>query len=213
MNLFKLLLFIHITGGFLSLLIGSFLLFQKKGDKKHKLLGNIYFYSLLSSAIVSLPMSYIHPNHFLFIIGVFTSYMLLSGKRYLEKRKIEDVKIMDWTLTLLMLFFSVGFIGFGIHNLILAKSFGIVFLVFGGISMLFVYQDKRNFEGKSIIKNYWLTTHLQRMVGSYITSITAFVVVNNTFLPNVVAWLLPTVLLVPLIFIWTKKYKSSISIE
>lgn len=44
------------------------------------------------------------------------------------------------------------------------------------------------------------------MVGAYIASFTAFIVVNYTLIPNLVAWLLPTVNIVPLIIYWIKKW-------
>lgn len=207
MNLFQILLVVHIAGGSISLLIGFYVMVTKKGDKQHKLMGSIYFYAMLIAALVALPMSYIHPNYFLFIISVFTAFMLLSGKRYLYKKKITDVSKLDWSLTFTMLFFGLAFIGFGVFNLLKNEFFGIVFIVFGLISMLFIKQDYENFTGKSTVKNFWLTTHIQRMVGSYIASVTAFIVVNNTLLPSVVAWLLPTIAMVPLIIKWTRKYK------
>lgn len=198
---------IHIVGGSTSLLLGIYILLVKKGDKRHKLLGNIYFYSMFTAALVALPMSYLNPSFFLFIVGVFTSYMLLTGKRSLKKKKIEDVKWIDWLLTVVMLIFGLAFIVLGIHNVIQSNYFGTVFLVFGSISILFVSQDITNFRGKSKGKNYWLITHLQRMMGSYIASVTAFLVVNNTMLPDVLVWLLPTLVLVPLIIIWSRKYE------
>lgn len=207
MNLFNFLLTLHVAAAAIALIAGSYVMFAKKGDKNHKLIGSIYFYAMLTSAVVALPMSYLHPNYFLFIIGIFTSYMLITGKFYLQKKKIDSIKITDWILTITMFLFGSGFIGFGFYNFLNNNSFGIVFMVFGAVSMLFVYQDYINFTGKSKIKNYWLTTHIQRMVGSYIASVTAFIVVNNTILNSILAWLLPTFILVPLIIKWTRKYK------
>ena len=207
MDIFKTLLLIHIGTGGLSLLLGAFILLLRKGGKKHRLLGNIYFFSMLTASLVALPMSYLHPNYFLFIIGVFTSYMHISGKRYQAKKTLQDVTAVDWLLTIIMLLFGLLFIAFGAFNIYKGNYFGIVFLVFGSIGLLFVYQDKTNFTGKSIIKNFGLVTHLQRMIGSYIASATAFIVVNNKLLPGIVAWLLPTVVMVPLIVRWTRKYK------
>lgn len=207
MTLFKTLLYIHIAGGGISLLLGFIILCLKKGDKRHKKIGTFYFYALLTASAFAIPMSYLHPNYFLFIISVFTIYMLLTGKRYLQKKTIENVTKTDWLLTILMAIFGTAFICFGIMHIIKSNLFGIVFIVFGSISYLFVYQDKSNFTGKSSVKNYFLTTHLQRFIGSYIASSTAFLVVSNTILPGVVAWLLPTILIVPLIIKWTKKYK------
>ncbi len=207
---FKLLLLTHVIGGSVSLLLGLFILVLKKGTKKHKLIGSIYFYAMLVTAIVALPMSYLHPNYFLFIIGIFTSYMLLTGKRYLTKKSETDIKTTDWLFSAIMLVFGFGFVFFGLYNIFYSNLFGVVFLVFGGISLFFVYQDFINYKGKSSVKNYGLTTHIQRMVGSYIASVTAFLVVNNTMLPAVFAWLFPLVCFVPLIVIWSKKYKVKV---
>lgn len=207
MTVFNTLLYTHIVGGGISLLLGFIILCLKKGDKRHKLIGSIYFYAMLTASTVAIPMSYLHTNYFLFIVSVFTIYMLLTGKRYLQKKSIINVTKTDWLLTILMAIFGTAFIGFGILHIIKSDFFGIVFIVFGSISYLFVYQDKKNFTGQSKLKNYFLVTHLQRFIGSYIGSTTAFLVVNNKVLPSVIAWLLPTILLVPLIIKWSRKYK------
>ncbi len=205
-TVFKVLLIIHIAGGSTSLLLGLYMLLAKKGDQRHKLIGKVYFIAMLAAALVALPMAYLHTNYFLFIIGVFTSYMLVSGKRSLRKKQASDVDVADWLLTIVMLLFGLSFIVFGVILLIQSNMFGIVLIVFGSISLLFVYQDYTNFKGHSKLKNFWLTTHFQRMIGSYIASVTAFLVVNNTILPGYIAWLIPTVVLVPLIVRWSRKY-------
>ena len=207
MNIFNLLLIAHIMGGGISLLLGLYIMIAKKGDRVHKRIGSIYFYSMLLAAIVAIPMSYLHPNYFLFLISIFTIYILITGVRYLNKKKREDVTIIDWLLTIIMLFFALAFVSFGIFNIVKGAYFGTVFLVFGSIGLLFTWQDYINYRGKSAIKNYFLTTHLQRMIGSYVASVTAFLVVNNHVLPSMVAWLLPTIILIPLIVRWTRKYK------
>jgi hypothetical protein len=45
------------------------------------------------------------------------------------------------------------------------------------------------------------------MLGSYVAAITAFSVVNFTFLPATVRWLWPTLLGTPLIVLWISYYK------
>ena len=207
MDIFKLLLGLHIIGASISLLLGLYLMFAKKGNSRHKKIGKVYFYALLTASVAAIPMSYLHPNYFLFLISIFTIYMLLTGVNYLNKKSTKNVNTTDWVLTIIMLLFAIAFIGFGIFNIVKGTYFGIVFIVFGSIGLLFSYQDYINFKGKSKIKNYFLTTHLQRMTGSYIASTTAFLVVNNKVLPSVLAWLLPTIIIVPLIVTWTRKYK------
>ncbi len=210
MTLFNFLLVLHIVFGGTGLLLGTFVMFLKKGDKRHKLLGNIFFYSMLGTGLFAIALSYLHPSQFLFITAVFTIYMVMTGKRYLKKKGISDVTTFDWLLTVTMFVFGIAFIGLGTSGMVKNDYFGIVLIVFGGLSLLFVYQDYKNFKGQSNVKNYWLTTHLQRMIGSFIAALTAFVVVNNTFLPDILAWLLPTAILVPFIIIWSRKHKIKI---
>lgn len=210
MTLFNFFLIIHIFLGGTGLLLGTFAMFLKKGDKRHKLIGNIYFYSMLGTGLFAMALSYLHPSQFLFITAVFTIYMILTGKRYLKKKSISDVTTLDWLLTITMLIFGIAFIGLGTSGIIKSNYFGIVLVVFGGLSLLFVYQDYRNFKGQSSIKNFWLTTHLQRMTGSFIAALTAFIVVNNSLLPEILAWLLPAAVLVPFITIWRRKYQIKI---
>lgn len=211
MEIFTILLILHIILGSVSILLGLFVVLSKKGDKKHKFIGNIYFYSMLGTAMISLPMSILHNSTFLFIIGIFTSYMLVTGRRYIKLKAKNEVILFDWIVSIVMLIFSLGFIFLGSTSIVKGNLFGIVLLVFGMISSLFVYQDYTNFKSKTSVKNYWLVTHIQRMMGSYISTITAFLVVNNTVLPSIVAWLLPSAALVPLIIIWSRKYQVKIS--
>jgi hypothetical protein len=208
--LFKILLIIHIAGGTIGLLAGTFNMVTKKGTQRHQQVGRLFFYGLLTASIVALPMSFLHSNYFLLIVGVFTGYLLLTGKRYLTKKSTADVTNADWLLCGVMLLFAAAFITWGIYLLVYGNNFGTVLLTFGGISILLVWQDYKNFKGRSNIKNYWLTNHIQRMIGAYIASITAFLVVNNTILPGVVAWLLPTAVLVPVLIKWSRKYAVKI---
>ena len=206
--LFKILLIIHIICGTVGLFVGSYVLFAKKGDTVHKKTGSIFFYAMVINGFVSLVLAKLHPNIFLFIVGIFSLYLLLTGKRYLQKKIVAQVQVMDWILLGFMLIFGIGFICLGIFYILNSANFGIVPIVFGLLGLRFVFNDYKNFRGQSTIKNYWLTSHIQRMIGSYIAAATAFLVVNNTVLPNVVAWLLPTAILVPLIFKWSNKYKK-----
>jgi uncharacterized membrane protein len=183
-------------------------LIAKKGDKRHQKMGRVYFWSMLISAIAAIPMSYLHPNWFLFMISIFTIYMLTTGVRSLKIKKEKDVKKIDWILSTTMLLFGIGFIVFGTKLILSQNNFGIVLIVFGTIGISFVYKDWKNFTGRSTIKNFYLTTHIGRMAGAYIASLTAFIVVNNhDFIPGIVAWLLPTFIITPLIFKWTRKYQ------
>lgn len=206
---FTILLLIHIVSGSIGLITGTINLIRKKGDKLHKNFG--FFF--LSNAdkwgfrFINVTNSF---QFFLLIVGVFSIYMVSTGQRYLSLKTIspsQKALKIDWILSAGMFLFGIGFIIYGILLLLSSNNFGIVLLVFGFISISMAYQDFKNYQGRNSNKNFWLLVHIQRMMGSYIAAMTAFIVVNNTILPGIVAWLLPTVIVTPLIFKWSRKYK------
>lgn len=210
---FKLLLIIHIAGGSIGLLTGLFNIIQKKGDKSHKILGSVFYFSMIMAGVSSLLLSCLHPNYFLFMVGLFTLYMVGSGKRYIKHKQVEKRQIekIDWVISIIMLLAGLLFVGLGIWSILKSNLFGLVFVTFGGLGLLFVWQDFLNFTNKTTIKNYWLIGHLQRMTGAFIASLTAFLVVNAKYFPDLIPgfiyWLLPTIILTPLIIKWSKKYQ------
>lgn len=207
-QLFKILLIIHIVAGTVGLFTGTINIIRRKGDKPHVLVGKFFFYGMLINAVAGFIMSVLHDNLFLLIIAVFSFYLTASGQRFLSLKKLDKgqkPKAIDWILTITMLLFAVFFIVYGIALLLNHTNFGIVLLVFGFISILMVKKDITVYRGNIKFKNYWLLLHIQRMTAGYIAALTAFLVVNNTYLPGIVAWLAPTVIFAPLIFYWSRK--------
>lgn len=209
--LFNTFLILHIVAGTIGLLTGTFNIIGKKGGKVHTMVGKLFLYSMLTVSASAFVLSVLHPNYFLFIVAVFTLYMVSSGTRYLYLKQLskgQKPATIDWLLTYFMLVFGILFMLFGTYHLIHKNSFGLVFIVFGGIGLRMVQSDFKNFRGKSKIANVWLITHIGRMTGTYIAAFTAFLVVNNKVIPSYIAWLLPTVFFLPLIFIWIRKYRK-----
>ena len=134
--------------------------------------------------------------------------MTTTGQRFLFLKRLaygQKAKKIDWMLSLTMILFALFFIAYGFYLLTNDINFGIILLVFGIISILMARKDINTYRGTIKVKNYWLLIHIQRMIGAYIAALTAFLVVNNNYLPPLVAWLLPTVILTPLIFYWSIK--------
>ena len=210
--LFNIFLALHIAGGTLGLITGTISLATRKGDKRHRAIGKLFSYGMLTAGGSAFVLSVLHPNYFLFIVGVFTIYMVSTGYRYIYLKllgKDQKPQLLDWILTISMALIGALFIVLGGYKLIEHNNFGIVFIVFGALSLRFVKVDIDNYRGNVKAKNYWLLCHLQRMIGGYIAAATAFLVVNSKYipmLPPVVIWLLPTAALVPLIIRWSKKY-------
>jgi len=206
---FKILLIVHIIAGFLGLFTGTINIIRRKGDKIHRQVGKYFYYSMIINAIAGFLMSLMKQNIFLLIIAVFSFYMTISGQRFLSLKRInkgQSPKIRDWILSISMVGFASWFVIYGLYLFANDKKLGIVLLFFGFISLLMTRKDITIYKGNIKVNNYWLIIHIQRMIGSYIAAITALLVVNNTYLPTLVAWLLPTLILTPLIFYWSKKY-------
>jgi uncharacterized membrane protein len=194
---FKIILALHIIAGFTGLLLGSILLIRKKGDLFHKNLGKIFTLAMVSTGLCAFYLSYAHPNLFLFIVGVFTIYLSISGYRMIHLKKAHEgqkPQIVDSILTLLMLLSSIIFFYIGSKYLISKNYFGIVYILFGLISIRLCYSEYKAYTGKVTDKLYWLKNHIGRMTGAYIAALTAFIVVNNTFFPEILAWILPGII-------------------
>jgi hypothetical protein len=166
---------------------------------------------MLLVAVSSFILSLIRYNPFLFMVGVFTLYMTVTGYRGLLKKrqKTQQAKLADW----LLIGFSGIMAGFMTIRAIYQVSDGQqdflpVVLTFSGILTIFIITDLRIYLGsKTMTANDWLLYHIGRISGAYIATLTAFLVVNVQTEPAYIAWLLPTVLGSPLISYFRRKYR------
>ena len=109
--------YIHAPLGGIALLSGGISLVSKKGSPLHKKSGKVFFYSMLLSAFSALVVSVL-PNHkspFLFSIGIFSSYFLISGilsLRYKRKAvRLESAPTVDIHNRRIYGYFSSGVSG------------------------------------------------------------------------------------------------------
>ena len=214
--MYSLFLTIHIFSGGLSLLLGTWNLLQKKGNVSHKKVELVFVWGMLITGFTAFILAILKPNLFLFIIGIFTVYLVGTGQRYIHLKKLNKgqvPKLIDWLLTISVMVIGMGFVFWGINMMVNGDSMGTALITFGFIGLLSVRKDLQNYRGKARKKMYWLAAHIARITGAYIASVTAFLVVNQeTFpsvIPPVVYWLLPTVILTPLIVKWIRKFAKN----
>ncbi len=199
---FQTILVIHIVAGFTALLSGAVAMGVVKGSFLHKRSGKIFFYAMLFACGSSLLLAWFKENDFLFQIGVFTAYQNLSGERALRNKRLMPAA-RDLGLTL------IG----GVNGLWMLFSSQPVLIVFGMLSLFLVIGESHVFykvyRGQDIAGNAWLRKHIGMMLGAYIGTLTAFLVVNTSGnLPSLLVWLTPTIVLVPLLIYWSRKYAS-----
>jgi len=192
--LFKVLLTLHVVSGFTALIIGVVPMVAKKGGKLHKKSGLIYFWAMFGVFITSVPMAFIKWNIFLFTIGIFSFYFVLTGYRFAKRKGWHLLTSFDKGIMLTTFTTSILMIGYSAYLFYLGSQNWIILGIFGIICFLTSIDDLRKFGKKSEDNKNWFYQHLIRMLGGYIATSTAFVVTNLTFLPPLIGWLAPTVI-------------------
>jgi hypothetical protein len=209
---FTILKILHVFAGASALLSGAIAIAFRNRLKYHRVLGRLYFWSMLVVFLTSVYLGIVKLNLFLVCVGFFTFYMCITAYRSLKLKKLpfeQKPHKFDWMIEavfgLVHLFFVLLAVWFFIHQ---NYGAGFVGLIFGGFGLLGNYNTFRRFRYVQKHKNFWLLTHISGMLGSYIGAITAFVVNNSASipLPPIILWLGPTVLLTPLIFLETRKH-------
>ena len=205
------LIYTHAFFGGVGLFSGLLSVVVKKGPKKHKRAGIIFSYAMVLSSLISLVVACLpqHENTFLFLIGVFTIYLVLAGNNAL-KLKPKSKNDVHWpakAVSGVMLGASIIMIGVGIYGVVQQLPNTLLFIFFGGFGMFMSFKDFKTFKTYRKEKNAWLISHVGRMVGALIASITAFIVAGLNF-GTLAAWITPSVGGTLYIIYWNRKIKS-----
>lgn len=207
----KILIYIHAFFGGLGLITGMIGIIVKKGSKNHKKAGKIFSYSMVISSLISLFVARMpnHENLFLFLIGIFTIYMVLAGNRALTlKSKIKQkADNIDKSISGVMLLTSIVMITIGVIGMIQKAENSILYVFFGVFGILLTLGDFKTFKTFTTNKNAWLKSHLARMIGALIASVTAFFVAG-LHIGTLLVWITPTILGTGYIIYWSRKFKQ-----
>ena len=198
------LLSIHILAGTIALLCAALAVSSEKGKKFHVLSGRTYFWCMVGIFLTAIPMSIISSNTFLFLIAIFSFYLAFAGKRFAKNRKGIATTI-DWIAVSLMILSGLGMWALAITYFISDNSQYITLLVFGFIALALGYGDYRSHKNKAATGKERIAKHLTNMMAGTIAVITAVLVVNVNIEPIWIWWLLPTVVITPIISYWNKK--------
>jgi hypothetical protein len=210
---------LHILAGTIALLAGLAAILFRKNTKRHKPVGRIYFWSMTFIFFSAVIMSVYKTNLFLFCVAFFSYYSCLTAYRALKLKRLhvdQNASWFDWAFEVFFGLMHFGFIALGAYLVFQnSLSFGIISCVFGIIGLRGNYITLLRLRKQIVYKNYWLMAHIGGMLGSYIGAITAFLVNNNRWIhaPDIVVWLGPAAVIVPLIIFEVKKYKKAGKLE
>lgn len=195
---------IHIVAGTIALISGAINMIGRKGGIRHRKAGKVFAISMYAVALSSLILSLVIESLFFFCLGIFTFYMTWNGQRAAKYRTVHlrpfdlAVLLIGLINTAVMLFKgSPILIGLGILSAV---------LVIGEIR---IFVRLRN--GWIAPGNAWLRRHIGMIIGSYIATCTAFLVVNSSGgpWPAWFPWALPSMIGVPMIVYWSVKLSKA----
>ena len=200
------LLYLHILAGFISLGIAYFLLFTKKGNKRHKKLGMIYVYGMSTIFVTAIPLSLLGEfNPFLFVIAIFSFYLAFSGYRQGRDRNGAREQI-DKVLGLFITTTGILFYYMAVSLFLIKDSMWITSVLFGSIALVLGINDFRRMKIVERPNFYDRTNlHLNLMLAGTIATTTAFIVTIEPFATIWFNWVAPTIVGTPIIIYFSKR--------
>ena len=199
-----LLLVSHVVSGVIALITAFIAVGVKKGATLHRRVGTVFFWAMLGVGVTAIPVTFVRPNPFLFFIALFSLYMAFAGYRRGQKRHVDAS--IDVVAAWLMLVVGFVMIGYGVFMVVVGDALGWALASFGGLGLTFGVEDV--WKSRAIPAHaVRVRVHLSRMLGGTIATITAVLVqqvspVVEHPVAEVALWLGPTVVLVPVIFLW-----------
>lgn len=208
-EIIRIAVYIHAFFGGLGLITGIGSVIVKKGSKPHKKLGKLFSIGMITSSLISMPISWMpnHENLFLFLIGLFTIYLVVAGNRALLFKSKKQADWIDKSISGIMLMAALIMIIVGGYGILSGASNSILYLIFGPISLLQAIGDFRFYKNFKTKKGIWLASHAGKMIGALIASVTAFVVAGLG-IGHLIAWTLPSILGSVYIAYWVRKVKK-----
>ena len=208
----RLTLWVHILAGTVALIVAPIALMTVKGGPTHRRWGKVYFWAMAVVAVTAVVVAYWRSIMFLMLTAVFSFYAALSGYRVLYRKRPElgqRATTFDWISAVLTLLASSALVVMGILRPSPTwQRLGVVAIVLGIVGLFLAVRDILTFVRPPTDRNAWWYHHMTSMIASYIAVVTAFSVVNFSFLPLTAKWLWPTIIGTPAIFIWVTYYKT-----
>ena len=210
-TLIPFLLAIHVAAGALALVVAPVAMVTAKGGPTHRRWGKVYYWAMAVVALTAVVVDLWRPNPFLALVAVFSFYFAFTGRRVLLHKRPERgerATALDWGAAVAAVIASVGLVVLGVvqPGAVWVKL-GTVAVVFGVLGLVFAGLQLRRFARPPAEPARWWFTHMSGMLGSYLAAVTAFSVVNFTFMPTTLRWLWPTLVGTPLIVLWVAYYR------
>ncbi len=209
-QLYSSILIIHIIAGFAAFFSAFVAIYTKIFEKSHSwhvISGRIFFYGMALVFITTLFLTWIRPNIFLTLIGIFSFYLAFMGWR-LAVNRTGIARMPEFLAMYSMILAGIVMIGLGIYYITNQNGNGITLTIFGGIGLILAISQVKEFKKIAYKGKERVASHLGFMMGAFIAAITAFLVTNFSTNPDWILWVLPTIVITPLIFRMARKVRN-----
>ncbi|MGP4069078.1 DUF2306 domain-containing protein [Halobacillus sp. B29] len=223
MSIFQIVLYLHILAGFTALIVFWIPLVTKKGGMIHRRVGWIYVWAMGNVAATAFYMGIYRIGFdasrnaaeksfafFLLFIAVLSASTAWNGIRVLRfKRRTRRRSLLslDTGISFVLVFSSIITMVIGwVNQFPLLQYFPVIGLFLG-------YGQLKYWLTPPQTKMHWYFEHFGNLIGCSIATITAFTVFGAPRLLNISSisiflWFLPTIVLTPLIFGFTRYYRK-----
>ena len=154
--------------------------------------------------LTAIPMSIASSNIFLFLIAIFSFYLAYAGMRFAGNRT-GTVNLFDRVAIGLMVLSGVVMWILAIFYFMNSNSQYITLTISGFIAISLGYTNFASCRNKSAIGKQRIARHLTNMLAGTIAVITAVLVTNVYIDPVFILWILPTIIITPIIISWNRK--------
>lgn len=207
---FSAFLAVHVVAGTIALIVAPLAMVTAKGRIWHRRWGRIYFWMMGVVAATAGAMCWLRSGLFLFLVAIFSFYLALTGYTALRRKSPAGrASPLEW-LSAIVMILTGGVLVLTAFRPAGSGGFWIP-LVFGVIGLFLAGQQIFRFVKPSPDARAWLYAHMTRFLAAYIATVSAFSVVNFTFLPPVWRWLWPTVVGTIGIVFWQRHYEKRFS--
>lgn len=210
-RLIPFLMALHVAAGTLALVVAPVAMVAAKGGTTHRRWGRIYYRAMAVVTLTAVVLALWRPNPFLAMVAVFSYYFAFTGRRVLLHKRPdlgERATWLDRGAASIAAATSAGLVVLGVvrPGEVWARL-GVVAVVFGVVGLAFAGLQLRRFARPPVEPARWWLAHMTGMLSSYLAAVTAFSVVNFTFMPTTARWLWPTLLGSPLIALWVAYHR------
>ena len=219
----KILIWLHVASALVALITMFVPLFSKKGGSIHRRLGIIYVQSMLvtcgTAIVVSLWRIFGEPNAtddriavaaFMIFLSLFALSGISHGLMALKFKERKEAVFDKRVLALPFFVFILGLVAM-VGGYLIGKS---VLLWFPLVGVIVSAGQIKYWISIPQEKMHWWYEHMAGMFTACISTSTAFVVValprlieNPTWVRSLYVWLAPSLVLVPILLVWTNRYK------